>query len=456
MKKTAILLLALMAFSCKMDFQPPKKVGIKTEATYNFTVANIQKDFSEYISAESLQNMMNPSVSSNVGVMQNIYKEDLGITEGLKFKLYDYNPNNRTESTISQKYIAEMKLQEIPIDVGSYFENMDFASQLKEMSFDQSIVVPNFPTYDETLPIPFPNINDKIKDSAQIKNVELPIPEGINGAILDTIDVSISITSPVFETIEFTEGNLILNVVAQSAPSPDFSANIKVTLTDESGKYISESDYTTIKHTGTVVIPLTGKSVVPKMKLNVTGSSSGGTLGKVVIYNVVTGLDETTEVKKAEGLTLDLGESGQVEIDQTVTIGTDSSFEKCTIEEGYLQILSKLHDNWTGINFNANINLSGAMNANNSDFNTENEVLPYLLNRNLNLKDKVYDCGGSTEGKIYLTGNVSVSLENATIYLDSDFSEIEFKTVCDIQKARDITIDLEKNSSFLSMKMFHP
>ena len=110
MKKTAILLLALMAFSCKMDFQPPKKVGIKTEATYNFTVANIQKDFSEYISAESLQNMMNPSVSSNVGVMQNIYKEDLGITEGLKFKLYDYNPNNRTESTISQKYIAEMKL----------------------------------------------------------------------------------------------------------------------------------------------------------------------------------------------------------------------------------------------------------------------------------------------------------------------------------------------------------
>ena len=452
MKKTAILLLALMAFSCKMDFQPPKKVGIKTEATYNFTVANIQKDFSEYISAESLQNMMNPSVSSNVGVMQNIYKEDLGITEGLKFKLYDYNPNNRTESTISQKYIAEMKLQEIPIDVGSYFENMDFASQLKEMSFDQSIVVPNFPKYDETLPIPFPNINDKIKDSAQIKNVELPIPEGINGAILDTIDVSISITSPVFKTIEFTEGNLILNVVAQSAPSPDFSATIKVRLTDESGNYISESADTTIKHTGTVVIPLTGKSVVPKMKLNVTGSSLGGAFGKVVIYNVVTGLDETTEVKKAKGLTLDLGESGQVEIDQTVTIGTDAAFEKCTIEEGYLQILSKLPDNWTGINFNANINLSGAMNANNSDFNTENEVLPYLLNRNLNLKDKIYDCGGSTEGKIYLTGNVSVSLENATIYLDSDFSEIEFRTVCDIQKARDITIDLEKNSSFLENK----
>lgn len=452
MKKTAILLLALMAFSCKMDFQPPKKVGIKTEATYNFTVANIQKDFSEYISAESLQNMMNPSVSSNVGVMQNIYKEDLGITEGLKFKLYDYNPNNRTESTISQKYIAEMKLQEIPIDVGSYFENMDFASQLKEMSFDQSIVVPNFPTYDETLPIPFPNINDKIKDSAQIKNVELPIPEGINGAILDTIDVSISITSPVFNTIEFTEGNLILEVVAQSAPSPDFSATIKVTLTNESGNYISESDYTTITHIGTVVIPMAGKSVVPKMKLNVTGSSSGGTLGKVVMYNVVTGLDETTEVKKATGLTLDLDPSGQVEIDQTVTIGTDAAFEKCTIEEGYLQILSKLPDNWTGINFNANINLSGAMNANNSDFNTENEVFPYLLNRSLNLKDKVYDCGGSTEGKIYLTGNVSVSLENATIYLDSDFSEIEFRTVCDIQKARDITIDLEKNSSFLENK----
>lgn len=452
MKKTAILLLAFMAFSCKMDFQPPKKVGIKTEATYNFTVANIQKDFSEYISAESLQNMMNPSVNSNVGIMQNIYKEDLGITEGLKFKLYDYNPNNRTESTISQKYIAEMKLQEIPIDVGSYFENMDFASQLKEMSFDQSIVVPNFPTYNETVLIPFPNINDKIKNSAQIKNVELPIPEGINGEILDTIDVSISITSPVFNTIEFIEGNLILDVVAQSAPSPDFSATIKVILTDESGNYISESDYTTITHIGTVVIPMTGKSVVPKMKLNVKGSSSGGTLGNVVRYNVNTGLGETTKIKKATGLTLDLGPSGQLEIDQTVTIGTDSAFEKCTIEEGYLQILSKIPDNWTGINFTADLNLSGTMKANNSEFNTENEVLPYLVNRNLNLKDKVYDCSGSTEGKIYLTGYVSVSLENATIYLDSDFSEIEFTTICDIQKARDITIDLEKNSTFLENK----
>lgn len=452
MKKTAILLLALMTFSCKMDFQPPKKIGIKTEADYHFTVANIQKDFSEYISAESLQNMMNPSVTQNVGIMQNVYKEDVGITEGLKFKLYDYNPNNRTESTVSQKYLAEMKLQEIPIDVSSYFENMDFASQLKAMSFDQSIVVPNFPTYDETLPIPFPDINEKIKDSAQIKNVVLPIPEGINGAILDTIDVTISITSPVFNTIEFIQGNLVLTVTAQNEPSPDFSASINVVLTDESGNYISESTDTTIKNTGTILIPMDGKNIVPKMKLNVTGSSQGGTLGKTVIYNVTTGLDETTNVKKATGLTLDLGSSGQVEIDQTVTIGTDSAFEKCTIEEGYLQILSKLPDNWTGINFNANINLAGALEASNLDFDTEKEVLPYLLNRNLNLKDKVYDCGGSTEGKIYLTGNVSVSLDNATIYLDSEFSEIEFRTICDIQKAKDITIDLEKNSSFLENK----
>ena len=452
MKKTAILLLALMTFSCKMDFQPPKKIGIKTEADYHFTVANIQKDFSEYISAESLQNMMNPSVTQNVGIMQNVYKEDAGITEGLKFKLYDYNPNNRTESTVSQKYLAEMKLQEIPIDVSSYFENMDFASQLKAMSFDQSIVVPNFPTYDETLPIPFPDINEKIKDSAQIKNVVLPIPEGINGAILDTIDVTISITSPVFNTIEFIQGNLVLTVTAQNEPSPDFSASIKVVLTDESGNYISESTDTTIKNTGTILIPMDGKNIVPKMKLNVTGSSQGGTLGKFVTYNITTGLDDTTNVKKATGLTLDLGSSGQVEIDQTVTIGTDSSFERCTIEEGYLQILSKLPDNWTGINFNANINLAGALEASNLDFDTEKEVLPYLLNRNLNLKDKVYDCGGSTEGKIYLTGNVSVSLDNATIYLDSEFSEIEFRTICDIQKAKDITIDLEKNSSFLENK----
>lgn len=452
MKKTAILLLALMTFSCKMDFQPPKKIGIKTEADYHFTVANIQKDFSEYISAESLQNMMNPSVTQNVGIMQNVYKEDVGITEGLKFKLYDYNPNNRTESTVSQKYLAEMKLQEIPIDVSSYFENMDFASQLKAMSFDQSIVVPNFPTYDETLPIPFPDINEKIKDSAQIKNVVLPIPEGINGEILDTIDVTISITSPVFNTIEFIQGNLVLTVTAQNEPSPDFSASIKVVLTDESGNYISQSIDTTIKNTGTILIPMDGKSIVPKMKLNVTGSSQGGTLGKFVTYNITTGLDDTTNVKKATGLTLDLGSSGQVEIDQTVTIGTDSAFERCTIEEGYLQILSKLPGNWTGINFNANINLTGALEASNLDFDTEKEVLPYLLNRNLNLKDKVYDCGGSTEGKIYLTGNVSVSLDNATIYLDSEFSEIEFRTICDIQKAKDITIDLEKNSSFLENK----
>ena len=134
MKKFILVLFIFLTFGCEIHHQIPERIGIKTQAEYYFTVANIKQDFSEYISAKSLQNLMNQTIPSQSIIQQNIYNTE--ITETSKFKLYDYNPNNKTEPNISQKYIAEMKLQEIPINVGNYLDNMDFSTQLKEMTFE--------------------------------------------------------------------------------------------------------------------------------------------------------------------------------------------------------------------------------------------------------------------------------------------------------------------------------
>ena len=445
MKKIIPILLILLTFGCNIDYQFPERVGIKTQAEYYFTVANIKQDFSEYISAESLQNLMNQTIPSQSIIQQNLYNAE--ITESSKFKLYDYNPNNKTEPNISQKYIAEMKLQEIPINVGDYLNNMDFSTQLREMTFDQSIEVPAFPTFNDIQSVEIPDLNKEIRNSAEINVDSIIIPEGINGEMTTPIDITINITKPDFEIIEFTQGNLVLDIVAQNDPTNNFSSLISVVLKNSSDEIISESEPTVLSATGKVLIPLTNKKITQTMKLAVTGSSTGGTLGEFVTYNISTSLDNNTKVKRAVGLTLDLGENKKIPIEQTVTIGTNESFINCTIDEGYITMKSALPANWTGIDFDTSITISGGLVATDSDFNTENENLPYILNRSLDLKDRVY-----AKEQIFVNGYVTVELNNATIYLDSDINTLEVQTICDIKTAKDITIDLENNQDFEANK----
>ena len=120
MKKIAgILICIALAFSfAGCSWQIPQKVSVKTNADYNFSLGNFEKDFSE-----------NLSVSKMIG--------DLQLPNN--GKVYDYWPDKKGDT---QSFLMYMPLQEIPIDIGSYFDKGSLAENIKNISFEKEIEVP--------------------------------------------------------------------------------------------------------------------------------------------------------------------------------------------------------------------------------------------------------------------------------------------------------------------------
>ena len=121
MKKIAgILICIAFAFSfASCSWEIPERVSVKTNASYNFSLGNIEKDLSETL-----------NLSSMIG----------NITLPNDGKVYDYWPN---KSSDDQRYLMYMPLQEIPVDIGSYFKNGSLADSIKNFSkgFDFEIKV---------------------------------------------------------------------------------------------------------------------------------------------------------------------------------------------------------------------------------------------------------------------------------------------------------------------------
>lgn len=421
------LLVTFTVVSCS-DFQLPETISIKTNANYNFTVASVEKSFSEFISSETLQKSFNTEGSAT------------------KFKLYDYNPG---DYSLAQQYLAEINLQEIPIDIASYFSSMDFSTSLASLSFNQSISVPDISTTNYSQKIALPDINQKIRSETQINVNSVPIPQGINTALPEAIPVVINISQPGFTSISFHKGNLILNASTLDTVPANFSTTIKAQLINGlDNSVISTSQEVTIRENGTLILPLTNKIIYPAMKLLISGSSTGGVLGQFTSYTITATLSDECTISRATGLNLTMNSDDAININENILIQTDPSFVSCLIDSGSLSIKSNYPTNWTGIKFTPNFNITGGINATENSFDKTKEVAPFILNRTLDLKDKVY-----SGGNLNLQGSVSIALENANIILDSETTpEVNIDINCNIAKIKSITVDLEKNANFEQSK----
>ena len=121
MKKIAgiIDLTALMLSFASCSWQMPEKVSVKTQADYNFSLGNFEKDFSEDLSIDKML--------SDVSLPNN-------------GKIYDYWPNKDPDEP--QRFLMYMPLQEIPIDISQYFDKGALADSIKNISFEKEISVP--------------------------------------------------------------------------------------------------------------------------------------------------------------------------------------------------------------------------------------------------------------------------------------------------------------------------
>lgn len=427
-------------FSC--NFETPEKVSVVTDATYSFTVGEFKKSLSEYMSVEKIQEYVGKSDSSNV-----------------KYAVYDYNPpsNNQPNKRPMQKYLVDMTLVEIPVDVGAYLEKMDFSdlnSKGEGISLGQKIAIPNLSEKIETTTINFPDISKKFENET-IKIVDnLPIWE-VNVAPGSAHVIKTTINNPDFKTATLYSGGIVLNVIrTQGTPTPGFSTDFTFELLSEDGKLLSRADNVDIASGGENIFFYLGtKTITKNLKLKIYGTVSGGTPSTVNKYTLNAKFSPGTKFSKITGFTDEIGDSGDVE--QYVTISTDETFVKCEIASGSLEIVSKKPDGWTGVSakLSDSGSISGALElplAANFDSVEDSTA---FIRRKWDLANRVFTKENDPSGKIIFKDKISFSCSNATlVFPNGEQPQVTLETACRIQKASYVVLDLSSKADMLNFQ----
>lgn len=430
-------------FSC--NFETPEKVSVVTDATYSFTVGEFKKSLSEYMSVEKIQ--------------EYVSKSDSG---GVKYAVYDYNPpsNNEPNKRPMQKYLVDMTLAEIPVDVGAYLEKMDFSdlnSKGEGISLGQKIAIPNLSEKIETTTINFPDIskkfeNETIKIVDDLQIAEVDVAPGSAHVINTTIN------NPDFKTATLYSGGIVLNVIrTHGTPTPDFSTDFTFELLSEDGKLLSRADNVDIASGSDIAsggknifFDLGTKTITKELKLKIYGTVSGGTPSTVNKYTLNAKFSPGTKFSKITGFTDEIGDSGDVE--QYVTISTDETFVKCEIASGSLEIVSKKPDGWTGVT--AKLSDSGSIYGAlelpaTAKFDSVEDSTAFIRKK-MDLAKSVFTKENDPSGKIIFKDRISFSCSNATlVFPNGEQPQVTLETACRIQKASYVVLNLSSKADML-------
>lgn len=430
-------------FSC--NFETPEKVSVVTDATYSFTVGEFKKSLSEYMSVEKIQEYVGKSDSS-----------------GIKYAVYDYNPpsNNKPNKRPMQKYLVDMTLAEIPVDVGSYLEKMDFSdlnSKGEGISLGRKIVIPNLSEKVGTTTIKFPDISQKFENET-IKIIDnLPIPE-VDVPLGSAHVIDTKINKPDFKTATLYSGGIVLNIIRTwGTPTPGFSTDFTFELLSEDGKLLSRADNVDIASGSDsasggkdIVFDLGTKTITKDLKLKIYGTVSGGTPTTVNKYTLNAKFSPGTKFSKITGFTDEIGDSGDVE--QYVTISTDETFVKCEIASGSLEIVSKKPDGWTGVSakLSDSGSISGALELpETAKFNSVEDSTAFIREK-MDLEKSVFTKEKDSSGKIIFKDRISFSCRDATlVFPNGEQPQVTLETACRIQKASYVVLDLSSKADML-------
>lgn len=427
-------------FSC--NFETPEKVSVVTDATYSFTVGEFKKSLSEYMSVEKIQEYVSKSDSSDV-----------------KYAVYDYNPpsNNQPNKRPMQKYLVDMTLAEIPVDVGAYLEKMDFSdlnSKGEGISLGQKIAIPNLSEKIETTTIKFPDISKKFENETIKIYDNLLIPE-VDVAPGSVRVINTTINKPDFKTATLYSGGIVLNVIrTDGTPTPGFLTDFTFELLSEDEELLSRADNVDIASGGENIFFYLGtKTITKNLKLKIYGTVSGGTPSTVNKYTLNAKFAPGTKFSKITGFTDEIGDSGDVE--QYVTISTDETFVKCEIASGSLEIVSKKPDGWTGVTakLSDSRSISGALELPLTAKFDSVEDSTAFIRKKMDLAKSVFTKENDPSGKIIFKDRISFSCRDATlVFPNGEQPQVTLETACRIQKASYVVLDLSSKADMLNFQ----
>lgn len=411
MKKILLSCLCLVPLFTGCGFEIPEKVSVKTNAQYSFSFGTFSKSISEYISVDSINDMINKKDdddSSNPG-------DGTETSPSYNLKVYDYNPGGTSGI---QQFLIEVPIKDIPVDVSAYMENLDFNSTFENMSFEKSISAPEFAGQKVEAAVQLPNIAGDLENLNLGTIPTISIENRTMDLDLPAVPITFDSNRFSYKSVKYEKGSLQFRfaVVPQSRIN-GFETTIKaiklyeydsvankpvgepLAMTSKSMKLLDGDDYL-------FEISLDGKTLKPLMCVKFEGSVKGVAAASRIgaQYSLSIGL-KGTKLNSVEGFKSDALSGTEYNFFQTLKLDQASSdFIACKIKDGLLSVKAEYPAGWSGIEYESRyVNVwYGSKDRVDGEFIvdtsaksdwTKTEENKYLLNRKCPLLGKIIQNG---------------------------------------------------------------
>lgn len=411
-------------FSC--DLETPERISIKTSGTnYEFPLGSGSFLIRDKMSASELRKNFSENLSEG--------SEEI--------KVYDYNPTQCDGDVL--QYLIKYPIKEVSLGLS--------ADGTNDMNFLTKIEISN--------------LNENIGKALTIDEKSYPIIEtGTDSAIPENKGIPFNITAPTFSRIKLSAGSFKISVNPEGTVSEDFELNARVILCDGSGNEIASSEERNIA-SGTgispLVLDLSGKILQPEMRFKLSGTMRGGTAGTVHSFKVSMQAD-SFKIQQVSGLTMTAEEIGDLDSnpetpDGCVSFESDFDFSgvndyliSAEIESGKMNVFSTIPEGWSGITAGIekiNVSQGDGFKVSENEFSdaelSAEDTSKYLFNKTAILKDQTIK-PSNVAGNVKVSGQVSVSFENATLIFDEATAnpEVEIGGSCKIDRIKSLKVNI--------------
>lgn len=342
---STLLALVLCIFGC--NFQFPETISVKSNAKYEFAIANKSFPLGDLFSIDKLKDSFSGQSTDSASNDEESVEADI--------KIYDYNPERGKTDADIQEFLVSMKLQEIPLDFNNYLKDVDFGSKLESMNISKEIAVPSV-DIDEVKVVDV-EVNEKINALVSFRGTtqaDAPLSvsfegtgNGFNSVTYKTGFMVVSNT-PNLDNVDFGEYGHTGFTLPTFIPDGKLSGTVKLLY---NGTVISEDDF---DENGLALLPLDNVTVYKEgMSLQFSGDPDK------TFYALVS---QDSQVFKADDISL--SEPIESSLKSTFNIGNDSALKSCEIKKGKLAVDFAFPTEWTGIEINSyQIDLTGGLNV---------------------------------------------------------------------------------------------
>ena len=443
--------LSLLSFSCDGLFtmQAPESISIKSSARYELAVGSIDYDVSNALSLSSIKKNIASKLGDNTSVFQ-------------------YVPD---ESNDVLTYLVEYPLYTVSLDAGKYLsaasDSSDTSAATKGIEFSQDISLPeiNFSEEESSSEFTVPDVGESITKDIESSFADIPsLPvseQSATSGILKTISISSS-SGITYDRLYYEKDSKVIVTVnknSETSPGEGFKLELKIAILDSSGAELSSSGWADVTEGNNIVqeVLLDIDSGFPQdFKIQISYQTSSGTNDEVHTYSVKLAFDDNAKISKITGLYATSAQLGLSEDEMKVEHEEDFSslvglFKEAEIGEGNISIDADIpkvtvegssKPVWSGLSVIPEIKLSGCGldPAVLLDYeNTEGKMLD--MEKNLSgivLAPEDTDC------VLKISGNYTLSLENATVYFvnGSSSQTVPIKLGGEIKKFSSVKIDL--------------